>query len=75
MSSLSVEPECGGQIFSNVDMKMRVSSVEYIQAVFEMSDVNHFLASVSGVGLKNWTMSGVGKTPLLGPNSNKVTRS
>ena len=39
------------------------------QAVFGMSDVDHFLASVSGVGLKNWTMSGVGKNPFLGPNN------
>ena len=34
---------------------------------FEMSDVDQFLASVSGVELKNCTMSGVGKYPFLGP--------
>ena len=34
---------------------------------FGMLDVDHFLASVSDVGLKNWTMSDVGKYPFLGP--------
>ncbi len=31
-----------------------------------MSNVEQFSASVSDVGLKNWTMSGVGKTPFMG---------
>ncbi len=36
------------------------------QNIFGMSGANHFLASVSDVGLKNWTMSGVGKKPFWG---------
>ena len=54
---------------SGVDLKMGLSSVDFTfcsPVAYWMSNVEHFFSR--SVGLKNWTMLGVGKTPFMGTN-------
>ena len=68
-----------GQLFGNVACRLENESVKCQVAfvklsgkcrdVMGMSGVDQFWTPMSSVGLKNWTMPGVGKTPFMGPST------